>query len=463
MTKIFSAFLLAALIISNSFAAPKQPNIILILADDMGYGDLSCFGQKNFTTPNIDRLAASGMKLTQHYSGSTVCGPSRAALLSGLHTGHGFLRGNGPFAFPYDPEMPLISYHLKKHGYTTAMIGKSGIACDDYDINRPNKKSFDHFFGYLAHKEAHRHYPKQLYRNGEVVKLQGNEGKRGKVYAEDLIAEEVYEFVENNKDKPFFLHWASGIPHADLACPQEEIDPWIGKLGKEKSSGGGGYAAVKHVKATHVAMITRFDRQVGKLLDQLKELDLDRKTFIFFSSDNGSHFEGGYNPALLNSSGPLRGGKRDLFEGGIRVPTIVSWPSVIKAGTESDHVSAFWDFPATALHIARKKVDFPTDGISYLPALLGKKQKKHEALYWEFNERGGRQAVLFGNGRWKAIRLNVHKNKNAKVLLFDLQNDLGEKKDISAKYPEIVEQAKKYFKSERTQPDNKKFRFNWEK
>lgn len=456
--KILTCFLLC---LSTMTFAAEKPNIILVLVDDLGFGDLSCFGQTKFTTPNIDRLAASGMKFNQHYAGSTVCGPSRASLLSGLHTGHGFIRGNAKVSFPYDPEMPLVSYHLKQLGYKTAMIGKSGVTVGSEDPLLPNKKSFDHFFGYLTHRGAHRHYPKHLYRNGETITYENNTGKKGDVYAEDVVHDDVLRFVEENKDTPFFLHWASAIPHADLTAPQEEIDQWVGKLGEDKAYKGSHYASQKYPKATHVAMITRFDRQMGQLLDKLKELKIDKKTFIFFSSDNGPHKEGGMNPRKLGSNGQFRGGKRDLFEGGIRVPTIVSWPGKIEAGTESDHVSAFWDFPATAVHLAGGQVNFKTDGISYLPEMLGQRQKKHDVLYWEFHEQGGKQAIVFGDGRWKAVRLGVGKNKNAKVKLYDLKTDIGEKTDVSKKYPELVSEAKKLFRTERTK--SKIFKFKWEK
>ena len=440
-------------------AKKRKPNIIYILADDLGYGDLGSFGQRFFKTPSLDKMAAEGMRFTDHYSGSTVCGPSRSCLLSGLHTGHTYLRGNGRVAYPYDPEYPLIGSHLQKLGYHTAMIGKSGVACNDQDADRPNRKGFDHFFGYLSHTDAHFHYPTRLWRNGKKVKLEGNTGKKGPVYAEDIIRNEVLNYVEEHKDEPFFLHWAMAVPHAGLNCPADEIAPFLGKFGKEKPYGmkrKTHYAATATPKATYAAMVTRLDRQVGELLKKLKDLGIADDTVVIFSSDNGPHYEGGAHPETFDSNGQLRGGKRSMTEGGIRVPTIVWWPGKVAAGTSSDHVSAFWDFPATAVELAGGKVDFESDGISFLPAMLGKKQKKHEVLYWEFYEGNGSQAVRFGN--WKAIRYKIHKESDPPIELYDLSKDIGESNNLAGKYPELVKKAKGYFYSEHKPSEIFRFR-----
>ena len=448
--------------------AKKKPNIIYILADDLGYGDLGSFGQKMFKTPSLDQMAKEGMRFTNHYSGSTVCGPSRSCLLSGLHTGHTYLRGNGSVAYPYDPEYPLIGSHMQRLGYKTAMIGKSGIACNDKDPNRPNRKGFDHFFGFLAHVDAHYHYPKHLWRNGKKVVYKGNTGKSGPYYAEDVIRDEVLRYIEDHKDEAFFLHWAMATPHAGLNVPKEEVKPFIGKFGKEKAWGwkkskkrrASHYSYVKYPKATYAAMVTRMDRQVGQLFAKLRELGIADNTVVIFSSDNGPHYEGGAHPENFDSNGPLRGGKRSMTEGGIRVPTIVWWPGRVKAGSVSDHPSAFWDFPATAVELGGGHVDFPNDGISFLPAMLGKKQRKHEVLYWEFYEGNGSQAVRFGD--WKAIRYNLHKNSNPPIELYNLSSDIGEEHDLAGEHPELVKKALGYFYSEHTPSGMFKFRA-WKK
>lgn len=454
------ASLLLCLIMSWQLSANQKPNVIYILADDLGYGDLSCFGQKAFKTPGLDRMAAEGMKLTQHYSSSTVCAPARASLLSGFHSGRSPLRANGKHSIPVDPSAPLISTRFKKLGYATAMIGKSGVSCDGADKKLPNKHGFDHFFGYLGHKEAHYHFPKYLWRNGQKVMLKTNNGRKGDEYAEELIAKDVFRWVKENKNKPFFLHWAFAVPHAGMNCPDDVVAPFLGKFGKEKPYKGGHYVACKAPKAYYAAMISHMDKQIGMLLDQLKEYGIAENTLVIFSADNGPTKVGGIKPSDFKSSGIYRGLKRDLYEGGIRVPTIAWWPGQIKAGTESNHPSSGWDFPVTAMDAVGADTDFETDGISFLPTLTGKgKQKQHKYLYWEFHEQGGKQAVLFGNGRWKAVRLNVYKNNDGPIQLFDLQNDPSEKNNIANKKPELVSEASKMMKEAHSKTD----KFSFEK
>ncbi|NQZ59991.1 MAG: arylsulfatase [Lentisphaeraceae bacterium] len=455
--KIILMIMISASIILS--AVEKRANIIFILADDLGYNDLSCYGQKNFKTPILDKMAAEGIMFTQHYAGSTVCGPSRSSLLTGLHTGHSYLRGNGKFALPADPASPTIASHLQKAGYVTAMIGKSGVACASKDASLPNKKGFDHFYGYLAHKAAHHHYPRVLWKNGKEVIFPGNFEKYGDTYADDVAIDDSLRFIEENKNKPFFLHLALTAPHADLTAPAESIKPFLGKMGQERPfpDSRKGYAGVKEPKAAFAGMVTHIDRRIGDLFNKLKELKLDKNTLVIFSSDNGPHQEGGHRHEALDSNGILRGGKRDLYEGGIRVPFIAWWPGKIKAGTVSNHLSAFWDFMPTALEVAKANLEVETDGISYLPTMLGKSsQKKHKYLYWEFYERSGKQALRWG--KWKAVRVHMHKFKEPKFKLYNLDIDLAERKDISDQYPEIIAEIHKMVKEAHTDSDIFKFR-----
>ena len=414
-----------------------KPNVIFILADDLGYGDLGCFGQANFSTPRLDQMAAEGMRMTQHYAGSTVCAPSRACLLTGMHTGHVFNRANGDRnAFRNDPDDICIAKLLKDAGYTTAMIGKSGLACGSQDLALPNNKGFDHFFGYLTHRGAHRYYPEKLYRNGSVVEYPDNEGREGKEYSGDLFTKDALEFLDGAKDKPFFLHLSLQQPHADLQVP----DDWRQKFAEkfdEQPHKGGFYRAEAQPKATFAGMVTYLDDAVGQVLDRLKALEIDDNTLVIFSSDNGAMSEGGWSRRNFNSSGALRGGKRDLYEGGIRVPTIVRWPGKVAAGASSDHISAFWDFVPTVCELVGIYPPLATDGISYLPTILGKgEQAKHDYLYWEFHEQGGKQAVR--KGKWKAVRKGVNKNRNSPIELFDLDDDLHEDNNIAGAHPKVV-------------------------
>ncbi len=427
----------------------QKPNIIFILADDLGYGDLGCFGQEIIKTPNLDKLAKNGIKFTQHYSGSTVCGPSRSCLLTGQHSGHTFLRGNGKLDVREDPQDIIIPRILKKAGYHTAMIGKSGVACNSQDGGLPNRKGFDFFFGHSSHTDAHWYYPPKLWKNGEKVKYPKNTLHEGDTYAPEAVMNEVLNYVEEQKDGPFFLHYALQLPHVSLRAPEEFIEMYRGKIGKEVSTPKRHYSGTKEVKATYAAMVTYMDHNVGRLVDKLKELGIDKNTLIIFSSDNGPASEGGYRRDYFNSNGELRGGKRDLYEGGVRVPTIAYWPGTVKPNQVSDHISAFWDFVPTACEIAGLKKPANSDGISYLPTLLGKKQKKHDYLYWEFHEWKGSQAVRMG--KWKAVRLGTKKNPNPPIELYNLETDLGEKKNIAKDFPEVVERMRKAFNEAHTE------------
>ncbi len=446
----------------------KQPNIIFILADDLGYGDLGCYGQKKIKTPNLDRMAAEGMRFTQHYAGSTVCAPSRCALMTGLHTGHAFVRGNYLLdhdLFEGDLPIPLdsvtVAKVLKEADYATGIVGKWGLGGRG-TRGVPNKQGFDYFFGYLDQIRAHSYYPNYLWRKEEKVDLKENhKGQRG-TYSHDLITKEALQFVERNKQGPFFLYLAYTIPHAELAVPEDSLEQYKGKF-PEKPFEGGNYNAQKTPRATYAGMVSRMDRDIGRLFAKLKELRIDENTVVFFSSDNGPHKEGGIGPDFFNSVGPLRGLKRDLYEGGIRVPMLAHWPGKIKPGSASDHVSTFWDFLPTACELVGLKPLGEIDGISYLPTLLGKKQKQHKFLYWEFsrynwNWKSGQkrpprnwlesQAVRLGD--WKGIRLNIYENPDGPIELYNLKNDIGEKHNVAEHHPKIVAKIEKYLKTTRT-------------
>lgn len=454
-------FILPALMGCNSHVNHKdeiKPNIIYILADDLGYGDLGCYGQNHFETPNIDQLAAEGILFLNHYSGSTVCAPSRSVLMTGLHSGHTFIRGNKEYEpegqHPLKAEAYSIAEMLKEESYVTGAFGKWGLGFVGTEGD-PNNQGFDEFFGYNCQRMAHRYYPPYLWHNDQKFYLPGNDWTDKVSYAPDIIQEKVLEFIEHNKKVPFFLYYPNVIPHAELIVPEDEIfNQFRGKFEERAYTGGdseesirnasygeelniSSYCPQEYPKAAYAAMITRLDNQIGELMSQLKDLGIDDNTIVIFTSDNGPHLEGGIHPDDFNSNGALRGMKRDLYEGGIRVPMIARWPGKIKSGTESSHISAFWDVLPTFAEIAKIEAPDNIDGISFLPALLGQEsQKIHENLYWEFHAQGGKQAVR--KGKWKAVRLNYYDNAKTVVELYDLEDDPGESKDLALKYPEIV-------------------------
>jgi len=416
------------------------PNIIFILADDLGYGDLGCYGQERIKTPNIDRMAAEGMRFTQHYSGSTVCAPSRCALMTGLHTGHGTVRDNdgGYGAGPLKPTDITVAEVLKKAGYATALIGKWDLAGPD-GTAIPNLHGFDYSFGYQHSSRAHNHYPEFLWRNAQKVMLEGNQGGQGTQYSHDMFTREALTYIERKRNRPFFLYLAYTIPHAELTVPEDSLKPYLGKFPEEpykkKASWQwrpGSYCPQENPKATFAGMISRMDRDVGRLLTKLEECGLDRDTLVIFASDNGAHKEGGANPNFFESSGPLRGIKRDLYEGGIRVPFIARWPGKIEPGSTTDHVSAFWDFLPTCAELAGTGAPEGIDGLSMVPTLLGqpRRQEEHEFLYWEYKEK---QAVRMGD--WKAVRL---RGEDGGLELYDLKSDIAEKHDLAKRHPEIT-------------------------
>ncbi|MEQ8241046.1 MAG: arylsulfatase [Cyclobacteriaceae bacterium] len=431
-------------------AIKGKPNIIYILADDLGYGDLSFTGQQKFQTPNIDLLAKEGMFFSQHYSGSTVCAPSRSALLTGQHTGHTFIRGNKKIMpegqYPIDSAVVTLAEKLSEAGYVTGAFGKWGLGAPSSEGD-PLKQGFDEFYGYNCQRFAHSYYPYHLWDGDTKVVLDSNKGFKKGQYAPYLIHDKALQFLEENKDEPFFMFYPSVIPHAELAIPNEYLTKYQGKLLPEKSFVGkedssnykkGAYGSQLYTHAAFAAMMHLLDEQVGEIRRKVEELGIAENTMIIFTSDNGPHKEGGADPVYFNSNGQYRGFKRDLYEGGIRVPMMAYWPGTINAGHVSDHISAFWDFLPTACEIAKIGIPDSIDGISFLPELLGQEQPKHDYLYWEFHEGGGKQAVRLGD--WKAVRLKMGDNPKAPMALFNLMSDPEEQVDIAKKHPEIIAQ-----------------------
>jgi arylsulfatase A-like enzyme len=452
-------------------AAERPPNLVFILADDLGYGELGCFGSKLIKTPNLDRMAAEGMKFTRFYAGSPVCAPSRSVLMTGLHTGHTRVRGNAGKANikaqNLRAEDVTVAEVLKKAGYSTALIGKWGIGHTGSD-GLPNKKGFDYFYGYLDQLHAHNPYPDFIMRNEGVVKLRnkimpGTSGRAsadegGQIgagvaekpldYVPDLMAAEVLKWVKEQKDRPFFLYWSLISPHANnegtkLGRGQEvpDLGPYADKYWPIPDKG-------------HAASITRLDADIGRLLALLKELGIDEQTLVIFSSDNGHHKEAANHPEMFEASGPFRGMKRDLYEGGIRVPTIARWPGKVRAREEVKTVYWFADILPTFAYLGKAHEYLPKtiDGQSFASLLLNLPftPPPRKPFYWEFHEGGFSQAVIMED-QWKAIRL---KRRDAAVQIYNLENDPGEKKDVASEHADLVKRAKELFESERTDSEN---------
>jgi len=416
--------------VASAQASKKQmPNIIFILADDMGYGDLGCYGQQKIMTPNLDAMAKSGIRFTQYYSGSTVCGPSRCALMTGKHTGHTAIRGNvdvkGIDGKIYDMPLPeqelTIAELLKKRNYSTACIGKWGLGGIG-TTGHPNNQGFDYFYGYLGQANAHWYYPEYIHENSNEIILSK------KVYTHDLFENKALDFIKNNAHQAFFLYLPVTIPHAELQIPSQYRTMYENSFQPEKPHKGD-YSPQEKPLATFAAMVTRLDATVGKINKLLAELKIADNTMVIFSSDNGPHKEGGANPQFFNSTGGLRGAKRDLYEGGIRVPMIVKWPKIVKPGIITHEPSAFWDVLPTLLDATKIDTVIQTDGLSFLPILKQKKQtQKHPFFYWEFYEMGGKQAVIADN--WKLIKLNARDSAKAYYELYNLKDDLAEKNNL---------------------------------
>lgn len=415
---------------------PQQPNIIFILADDLGYGDLGCYGQKRIRTPNLDRLAAEGMRFTQCYAGSTVCAPSRSVLMTGLHTGHTRIRGNSKHGLL--EEDLTVAEVLQGAGYQTGAIGKWGLGLEGTS-GHPNRQGFKEWFGFLDQTHAHNYYPDFLWRNERRRELRENAGGSKGLYVQDVFTSTATNFLRINYLNPFFLYLAYTTPHANNELKAKGMEvPSDAPYSSE---------AWPEPERNKAAMISRLDRDVGVLLDRLVELNMESNTILFFASDNGPHREGGNDPAFFKSSGPLRGIKRDLYEGGIRVPMIVRWPGHVPAGKVSDFVWGFQDFLPTAAEIVGATPPRKLDGISVLPLLLGQKQtNRHEFLYWEFHENGFAQAVRMGD--WKAV-----KPAGKPMELYDLKADPGEERNVAAEQASVVDRIDDYLRTARTESE----------
>lgn len=456
--------LLPCLCTTSSLAAQERPNVLFILADDLGYGDLSCYGQERFETPAIDALAREGMRFTQAYAGTTVSAPSRSCLLTGMHSGHTYVRGNierePEGQYPLPAEAHTIFHVFKEAGYKTAAFGKWGLGFVG-TTGDPQAQGCDTFFGFNCQLLAHSYYPDHLWDNSQRVDLKDNvlqvQYGRG-TYAPDLIHQKALEYLDNaSSDEPFFLWYPTILPHAELIVPEDSIiRKFRGKYPEKAFQGTepghpafrkGGYCTQLYPHATFASMVTRLDVYVGQLVEKLKEKGLYDNTIIIFASDNGPHKEGGADPDFFNSNSIYRGYKRDLYEGGIRVPLIVSWPGHVQAGTETDFMCAFWDMMPTFCDILSSDIQTSAealDGISLLPVLTGQKgQKEHDYLYFEFQEQNGKQAVR--KGPWKLIYQNIRGNK-PHYELYNLAADPSERHNVIDRFPDIAAELKEVMK-----------------
>ncbi len=484
----------------NQSQEPAQPNIVLILADDLGYGELGCYGQEIIETPNIDQLASEGMRFTQFYSGAPVCAPARCVILTGKHSGHAFIRGNHEWGergdvwdfakavqdpglegqFPLPDSIITVAEIFKKQGYRTACVGKWGLGAP-FTEGTAGNQGFDFFFGYNCQRQAHTYYPRHLWKNDEKVWLDNklvvpgtrlNEGADPddpasydqynlSQYAPELMLEETLGFLENNQDDPFFLYFATPIPHVPLQAPEKFVEKYRNKIGPEEPYlGDQGYFPNRTPRATYAAMVDYLDFQVGEIVEKIKELGKYENTIFLFTSDNGPTFAGGADSNYFNSAGPFkeeRGWiKGSLHEGGIRVPLIVSWPGKIEPRTVSEHVSVFYDMMPTFLELTGIKESYPNDGISFLPELMGRTdQENHDFLYWEFPAYGGQQAVRMG--KWKGLRENIREG-NLEIQLFDLENDIQELHNIADEYPDVADRIREIMETGHITPAVERFR-----
>ncbi len=479
----------------------SPPNIIYILADDLGYGEVGVYGQEIIETPNIDALARGGLLFTDHYSGAPVCAPARGVIMTGLHTGHAYIRGNDEWRergdvwdfakMAEDPNLegqrPLpagtrtLGRLLQEAGYETGFVGKWGLGAPLTE-GIPNEQGFDFFFGYNCQRQAHTYYPVHLWKNREKVALDNelvapntplDEGAdpndpesyaryRLKEYTPDLMLEEALQFIERNQDRPFFLDFASPIPHVPLQAPEKWVKHYQEKLGPEEPYTGKSYFPNRTPHATYAAMVSALDEHVGQLVAKLDELGLRENTLVIFTSDNGPTYAGGADSGYFDSARPFSSesgrGKGSVYEGGIRVPMIASWPGHIAPGGRTGHISAFWDVLPTLCEIGGAPVPDDVDGVSFAPVLLGRtdEQSPHEFLYWEFPSYGGQQAVRLGD--WKGIRRNMFEG-NMTVELYDLESDIREENDVSGEHPEVIAQIETIMEREHTPASIERFRF----
>jgi arylsulfatase A len=443
-------FLFSAAGAAAAQAAPRKPNIVFIMADDLGYADVGAYGQEKIRTPHIDRLAAEGMRFTDAYSGCTVCAPARSVLMTGQHMGHTPIRSNG--GGPLLPGETTVAEVLKKAGYATGGFGKWGLGEEPGVSGVPSKKGFDRFFGYLNQSHAHFYYPEFLYDNERKYPLPGNENGKRTTYTHDVIANKALDFIRENRANPFFCYLPLTIPHWELLVPEDSLAEYRGKF-EERPFLDNHYANQPESRAAYAAMITRMDRDVGRIMALIGELGLDKDTLVFFTSDNG--------PAMpirgddyFRSKGPLRGHKGNFYEGGIRVPMIARWPGKIAPATVNNHPWAFHDFMPTAAEVAGARPPAGIDGISVLPALLGRPQKRHEYLYWELPRREGwnyrkeipMQALRMGD--WKVVR----PKPDGPLELYNLKDDPAETTDVAARNPKVMAKLQALLKSARTEP-----------
>lgn len=466
--KLVLAGLLTSAFSASLLAKDTKPNVVFIIADDLGYGDLSSYGQEKFSTPHIDEIASNGMRFTQAYSGTTVSAPSRSSLITGLHSGHTSIRGNREInpegQFPIPANTNTIFKMFKDAGYQTGAFGKWGLGFPGSEGD-PNNQYIDEFYGYNCQMLAHNYYPTHLWHNDKKIELPENNDGACVTYSQDLIQEETLKFIENQKaDKPFFLFVPNVLPHAELLVPEDSIlQKFKGKFPEKPYRGidyghpsfrKGPYCSQEYPRATFAAMVTRFDMYVGQIVQKLKDEGLYENTLIIITSDNGPHREGGADPDFFNSNSIYRGYKRDLYEGGIRIPFIASWKGKITPGTSSDFMFAFWDLMPTFAEVAKSKDKnfFGGDGLSILPTLTNKgKQKKHDYLYFEFQELGGRQAVR--KGSWKLIRQNIRK-EGGYYELYNIASDPSENWNRIEEYPQIFDELKSIMEQARIDDPN---------
>lgn len=453
--KTVSSILLLLFVVTLSAvtAQTKKPNIIFIFADDLGYGELGCYGQQKIETPNLDALAAKGKKFVQFYSGTSVCAPSRASLMTGLHTGHTPIRGNKQFApegqTPLPASTKTFANYLQQNGYATATFGKWGMGFNQ-NSGDPNKKGFDLFYGYNDQSLAHDFFPPYLWNNHNKVDLSINK-QYDSVYSAALIHQQALQYINKQSNKPFFLYLSYTLPHGDVIGPHDSLYNYYKQKFNEQPLTGAALKTRPHnmwpepyPHAQFAAMVGRLDLYVGEIVKAIEAKGLAENTLIIFSSDNGPHRENGGDPEFFNSNGIYRGIKRDLYEGGMRVPFIAYWPNKIKPAVVQKPF-ALWDMYPTFLELAKIPVSEKIDGLSFVPTLLNKgKQKQHDYFYWEFHENNGRQAVLWG--KWKGVRLNVNKDDDAPVELYDLSIDPSEQNNLAANYPAVVERIKQLMK-----------------
>jgi len=496
----FASVLLALglLVPAQLLAADRLPNIVFVMADDLGYGDVSCFGQEKFQTPNIDRIARNGMRFTQHYSGSPVCAPSRCVLMTGLHSGHSVVRNNRELKpegqFPLPEGTVTLPRRLQEIGYVTGAFGKWGLGGPG-STGEPLKQGINRFFGYNCQRVAHNYYPLHLWDNDQKLMLNNEEfaahqrlpegadpndpasyaAYKGKDYAPDLIAEQAIKFIEQNKDRPFFLYFPTTIPHLALQVPDDTLRKFEDKFDDQPYVGGNSYLPHRTPRAAYAAMITRLDDYVGQMLDKVEELGLTDNTIFVFTSDNGPLFNrlGGTDSEYFNSTRSLRGYKGSVYEGGVRVPMAIAWKGKIAAGSQSDRITGFEDWFSTLVELASGKPEsgLVTDGISFAPTLLGKEQPPREFLYREFPAYGGQQSLRMGD--WKAVRQNLmpqtggggrnkgkskaelaNKEPDLRIELYNLKDDPYETTNVADKHPDIVARMERVMREQhRPNPD----------